>query len=423
MPIGNLAAAAALELEHVRKSLPEFMVYDMSLYSLIKKRTDSEMRSWRLDRIPFILDGGGQGQGTTFDGDSLGLGSAPQTTYGAIGVVGKSWAWQWTAAAEMGTDSNAKAVENYAKLVLKYNLDAVKHDLDSLLSSDNAGTFGIVTAVTVAGGSGTVTVDRPERFRKNIFDYYNGGPGTTITGQITVSGIDMGQHLLYVTYTGAAPAINTYITFRKSNQGAAVAGGDVNGLEALVPTTLPANYMGVTTASYPGDFVTPAVNAGNNTVTPALARLMMNQLVNYADINPQEDRSRYVIAVNTAQMAAWENTGINVTQTQDTAGNVGARDPLPAVQIETIGGVAMVRSRKLNATTMRMLDLNSFFMTLVQDIDYYSVGSQETFQVYGTDGGVATSFLKYLTWVGNVGCDNSKRNVVMYNLTVPTSYS
>lgn len=419
MPIGNLASAAALELEKVRDKLPEFMVYDTSLYSLIKKRADSEKRSYRLDRIPFILDGGGQGQGTTFDGDSMGLGTGPQTTYGAIGVIGKSWAWQWTAAAEMGTDSGEKAVVNYAKLVLKYNMDAVKHDLDSLLSSDNAGTFGIVTAV----GAGTVTVDRPERFRKNTYDYYNGGPGTTITGQITVSGIDMGQHLLYVTYTGTAPAANTYITFRKSNQGAAVAGGDINGLEALVPTTLPANYMGVTTASFPGDFVTPAVNAGNVAVTPALARLMMNQLVNYSDINVQEDRSRYVIAVNTAQMAAWENTGINVTQMQDTAGNVGARDTLPAVQIETIGGVGMVRSRKLNATTMRMLDLSSFFMTLVQDIDYYSVGSQETFQVYGSDGGIATSFLKYLTWVGNLGCDNPKKNVVMYNLALPTSYS
>ncbi len=419
MPIGNLASAAALELEHVRKKLPEFMVYDSDIYSLVKKRADSEMRSYRPDRIPFILDGGGQGQGTTFDGDSMGLGSGINTTYGAIGVIGKSWAWQWTAAAEMGTDTSAKAVENYAQLVLKYNMDAVKHDIDSLLCSDNAGTIGIVTAV----GTGTVTVDRPERFRKNIYDYYNGGPGTTITGQITVSGIDMGQHLLYVTYTGTAPAANTYITFRKSNQGAAVAGGDINGLEALVPTTLPANYMGVTTASFPGDFVTPAVNAGNVAVTPALARLMMNQLVNYSNINPQEDRSRYVIAVNTAQMAAWENTGLNVTQQQTSPGNVGARDTLPAVQIDTIGSVAMVRSRKLNASTMRMLDLSSMFVTLVQDIDYYSVGPTETFQVYGSDGGVATSFLKYLTWVGNLGCDNPKKNVVMYNLTLPASYS
>ena len=57
----------------------------------------------------------------------------------------------------------------------------------------------------------------------------------------------------------------------------------------------------------------------------------------------------------------------------------------------------MVRSRKLNDTTMRMIDLDSMFMTLVQDIDYYTAGNDETFQVYGADGGVAVATVP-LTW-------------------------
>ena len=83
----------------------------------------------------------------------------------------------------------------------------------------------------------------------------------------------------------------------------------------------------------------------------------------------------------------------------------------------------MTVSRKYIPGRIDLIDFTTWFISEVQEIDYYSVGSQEMWPVYGASGGLASAMLKYLIWAGNVGCENPKRNAVLYNLAPVTGFS
>jgi hypothetical protein len=429
MPVGNAAAEVAAELERVRPNLPKLFAVENTFFNIVNAKAQHEKRSFRPDRIPFQVSSGSKGRTVNVDGGDMGRGGGPQLVYGSLGVTQKDWIIEWTKQAEVATDSREKSTVDYAKLILRGHMKDAQHDLDSLIMfGDSADTVGIVTPNTNVSGSPfydstnlIVYVDNATRFRQGAdYDLYNGGPGTTITTTVTIKGIDYAKKALYLTATpSTAPTSGAYLIFNNST---GVLGSGINGMLSLLPTSNPTTYMGVNTAANPGNFVTPAVNAGGTTLTPQLARLLLNTLIISAQIDPQDDKSQYMFVTDIAQKAAWENTGISVTQMQSTTGNVGARDTLPAEMVDTIGGIRLMASRKGVPGRVNLIDLSTWFVSEVQPLDYYSAGSVETFWPMGASGGIAAAFLKYLFWIGNIGCDNPKNNGVLYGLANPNQY-
>ena len=281
MPVGNGAAEVAMELEKVRGKLPELFAVEDTFFNLVNERTKKDKVSYRPQRIPFQVSNGVKGRGgQLLDGQDLGRGGGPQLTYGSLTPVEFDWIIEWTKHSEIATNSREKSVNDYAKLILKSHMKAAQHDLDSLMIfGDGANTVGIATvnvnaagapAVYVAGTPAVLYVDNASRFRQGAdYDYYNGGPGTAITGTLTVTGIDYGNNALYLATTLAtAPTAGAYLIFNNSS---GVAGSGLNGIQSLNQTTAGGTFMGVSKTAFPGNFQTSAVNAQNATLTPSVS--------------------------------------------------------------------------------------------------------------------------------------------------------
>lgn len=430
MPIGNFAAEVALELEHVRDTLPELYAIDDTFFNLVNARTKKDKVSYRPERIPFKLNNGTKGRTANFDGGDLGRGGAGQYTYGSLSPNQKEWVIEWTRQAEFDTDSRTKSIADYAKEILKDHMKAAQNDMDSLIIyGDSADTVGVVTPnanvngspVYVTGGTYPIVyVDNARRFRQGAdYDLYNGGPGTAITATVTIQGIDYGNKALYLSAAPAtAPTAGATLAFNNST---AVVGAGLNGIISLLPTSNTGTYMGVNRANFPGNFNVSAVNANSTTLTPAIARLLLNTLLINANVDGQAEKSQYLFLTDIAQKAAWENTGINVTQNIQ-AGNATGRDMLAPQMVETIGGIRLMASAKGIPGRINLIDLSTWFVAEVQPLDYYSAGQVETFWPMGASGGISAAFLKYMYWVGNIGCDNPKANAVLYGLSTPSGY-
>jgi hypothetical protein len=425
-PIGNNAAAISTELERVRAKLPELFAVDDTIFNLILARTKRDEVSFRPERIPFQVSNGVAGQVVSLDGGDMGVGGGPQTTYGSLAPVQFDWIIQWTKQAEIGTDSSEKSTKKYAQIILKAHMKAAQNDLGALIAyGDGANTIGIATAASALSGDGVnyaVAVDNATRFRQGAqYDYYNSGVGGGKSGMLLVTGIDYVNKLLYLGTAAPSPTVSSGAAILFYNS-AGTAGAGINGFTALQSYSTTGSYMGVTKTSFPGNFVTPSVNAGSTLLTPQIARLILNYLYIVSNIEEDGDMSDYLFHMGVDQAASWEDTGIVITQIMQTGADATGRDTLAKTPPQTIGGVKLRKSRMALPGRIDLLDLGTWFCAQVQELDFYSAGDQEVFWPYGSSGGIAAAYLKYLIWVGNVGCDNPKRNGVIYNLTVPTGY-
>ena len=430
MPVGNGAAEVAMELEKVRDKLPELFAVEDTFFNLVNERTKKDKVSYRPERIPFQVSNGVKGRGgSLLDGQDLGRGGGPQLVYGSMAPVEFDWIIEWTKHAEIATNSREKSIEDYAKLILKAHIKAAQNDLDSLIIfGDGANTVGLCTPnvnVTsspfyVTGTPAIIYVDNASRFRQGAdYDYYNSGPGSTITGTFTVTGIDYGNNALYIATTlSVAITSGAYIIFNNSS---GVAGSGINGMQTLNQTTSGGTFMGLSKTAYPGSFQTSAVNAQGATLTPQLARLLLNTLIINANVD-ETDKAQYRFMTGLGQKAAWENTAIAQTQVIQ-PGDAVAHDMLPGTEIMTIGGIKLTASRKYIPGRIDLINLSTWFISEVQELDYYSVGSQEMWPVYGSSGGLASAMLKYMIWVGNIGCENPKENAVLYGLAPVSGFS
>lgn len=424
-PAGNNAAAISFELERVRPKLPELFAVDDTLFNLILARTKRDEVSFRPERIPFQVSNGVAGQVVSLDGGDMGVGGGPQTTYGSLSPVQFDWIIQWTKQAEIGTDSSEKATKKYAQLILRSHMKAAQNDLGALIAyGDGANTVGVATAASALSGDGVnyaVAVDNATRFRQGAqYDYYNSGVGGGKSGTFLVTGIDYVNKLLYLGTSAPSPTVSSGAAILFLNS-AGTAGSGINGFTALQSYSTTGSYMGVTKTSFPGNFVTPSVNAGAAALTPQVARLILNYLYIVSNIE-DGDMSDYLFHTGVDQAAAWENVGSVITQIIQSGQQAESRDQLANNMPQTIGGIKLRKSRQALPGRIDLLDLGTWFVAQVQELDYYSAGGQEVFWPYGPSGGINAAYLKYLIWVGNVGCDNPKRNGVIYNLTVPSGY-
>lgn len=429
MPVLNNAAEVATELEKVRANgkLPELFQLDDTLFNLIKARTSVDVVSSRPERPVFKVGIGVKSRTPYLDGGDLGRGGGPQYAYGALAQVYKSWIIEWTKLSEAATRTRQQSVVDVAKDILKDHMRAANFNMDSLISyGDGADTLCIVTAN--AGGTVydstnfIIYVDNAARVSiGQDVDYYNGGPGTAITGTFTIKGMVIGANAIYATAAlGTAPVAGAYII---NNNSTGVANSGINGVLNLTSPATTGTFMGVNRTLYPGQFNTPSVNAGGATLTPQIARLLLTQMKYSAGIDTSANASDYIYFMGPAQRVAWENSGMNITQITQTSANAVAHDQLATKQVDTIGGIPIRESLKAIPGSIFLLNLSSFYRTEIQPMDMYSAGGTETFWPMGASGGIAASFLKYLIWGGNIGCDNPLKNASITNLATPTGYT
>lgn len=417
MPVGNNSAILAAEIEKVQGTdLEELYALDSVLWKEIKALPKDTV-STRPERVVFDVYPGGKARANTLDGDDLGRGGAPQFAYGNVAPYAFTTAFEWTELAMIASNNREKAVVDYMQKVLKTQSELGAFVLDGLVSyGDGTNTLGTVTSYDNVNY--IIYVDNAARFYAGQdVDVYS-ALGTKV-GTVTILGTDNTVKALYL---GSAPgfSIATNNLLLLSNS-AGTANTGMNGILAYQSSATTGTYIGASRTSYPGAFTTPNVNAGAATLTPQLARLLLAQLKLARGVNSAPGASvKFHMGLD--QRTAWENTGINVTQVIQSGDKSTGRDMLAKEQVDTIGGIEIISNLKAIPGRIDLLDFETWYRTEVQPLDFYEVDGRRIFQVYGGSGGVATSQLSYMVWMGNVVCKNPRRNAFISNLAVPSGY-
>ncbi len=419
MPIGNNLATLAGQLEKVTaRDIQDMVALDSILWDLIKARPKDDV-STRPERIVFKVGRGIKSRSTNLDGGDLGRGGAPQFANGTIPPVAFDWIAEWTELAEKATDSSEKAVFNYMSLTMKDLAKAPAFNLDSLFNyGDGSNTLCTVTSYDAANL--IIYVDNAARVETGQdIDLYNGGLNTTLSATVTVKGTVNAAKAIYLTVAPAtAPTAGALLL---ENNSPGTAGSGINGILTYLAQRTTGTYLGVPVASYPGFFNTPNVAAGGATLTPQIARLLLAQVKLQKGVKSTlGDNVKF--HMNLDQQTAWENTGLSVTTQFQTGGSAVGRDTLPAKQVTTIGGIEIIADIKAIQGRINLIDFDTFYRNEVVELDLYRVGNNTVHPVYGQSGGLTTSKVSYMVWMGNIVCDDPSANAFISGLAIPTSY-
>jgi hypothetical protein len=412
------AQVLASQLEKVRPNLSKLFSLEDSLFTKLQTRPKEEV-STRPYRVPFLALSGGKSRSAGLDGADLGRGGGPSELVGLVAPVYFNHNLEWTKLAEIATDNKQKAINDYAKLILKNGMEQFRSNLDSLVASGN-GSNTLDTVVSYDGANFIVYVTTPNRFYDGQdVDVYT-ALGTAIVGTFTIFSVDAGNKALYLAGAPGFALAATNLLLENASAGTANSG--INGVLNLQQNTATGTFLGVPCASAPGKLVTPHVNAANLAITPGTARLLLNQMKIARGIDMGvEDGS--VFFMNLDQQAAWENTGIVVTQNimqylkQDSS-----QDMLKKNSVETIAGTQIMASNKAQHQRIDLLPLKHWFRTEIQPIDYFDAGGQTVFVIYGASGAPSSTMWTSLIWGGNVASDNPRAGAFMDNLAATAGY-
>ena len=393
MPIGNLASSLAVQKEYVVPKVEKLALAGSRLWKHFKNNTKVKAVSNRPTRIPLQPLQWGNFAVANLDGGTFPQGSGPQTVPGTISCVSFVQASQWTALAEYTTDTNEKAVEDYAALLTSQQTEMISGCLDALLANSD-GSNTLDTVVSVSGS--VLTVNNPNAFMDGqTIDFYSNllDLGGAFLGSGTVLGVD---------------AINTSITLTQAPPAGVGAGtrclvsgspgysnSGLFGLPGYNVTGNTGTYMNVQRSAYPGKFNVPNFNAPG-ALTPSLVRAL-EALMELSMGLEKAEAASLTPHCNVDMAAAWENLSLTV-QRVDIASVRGDEsvDMLKKKRTRTIGGREALINERAKPGRIDWVAFEHWFQVQSKALSLYDVKGQVVFPAYGNTGSVAASMMMYM---------------------------
>lgn len=421
---GTVAQTFALQKEKVRNQLSLLYQLDDTLWSEIESRTDVEVVSSRPTRIPLELLAGGTFTTNTPDGGDLGLGSAPITDFMTLVPTYFFQCNQWTKQAEISTNGQEKAVEDYTKLNMKRAMQNFRTYMEAIFTQ-GAGDNQLDTATaTAAIGATSVKVNNANQFQdQQPVDVWT-ATGGTFVGTFVVQSVDAANKTLWLSTPLGFQVTSGYGLYVRGSAGVAN-----SGLYGLFQAAFSANTgtcFGLSRASYPGKLIMPYVSGGNQPITPSTARKLSAQMQIALGASKAFELDLQV-NMGPDQMAAWENTGLIVSQViQNQLKGDESEDMLKKHTPRTFMGYPIVNKGmgNIHAKQGRIdgVCVKCWGRVENQPIDFLEYGGQTLFPQYGASGGLSASTFFYL-WTGcNAFNDNPRAGFFADTLSVPSGY-
>ena len=197
----------------------------------------------------------------------------------------------------------------------------------------------------------------------------------TITVDVVPAGTVVGDLLVHDGLSGAQPVSLFGIKYHQNNA-----------------TT--GTWMNLNRATYPVQLATPRVNGGNAALTPANVRLAINKVRKSLGINQV---GKLIAYTSVEQEHAWENLGISISQIIKEGGATSGNGDLDLLFTgrKTMSGVPIKSSVNADQTRVDFLDLSHWGRAVMKDIDFFEIGGQTVFPIYGASGGLAASYIFY----------------------------
>jgi hypothetical protein len=407
-----------LQLEKVRDKVPLLFQTDDTLLSRIEKRGDVEKVSSRNMRLPIQIGANGSGSQINADGGDLGVGNGTQWDVFTLTPVYFAQPVQITKLAEVSTNSDEKAVENVLKQEVKNNLSYLRTTLESLLNSDGSGTLD--TVVSVSGA--VITVNNANQFQDQQQIQIYSALGGTLRGGAAVTITSVDSLNKQITLSANAPGGTTAGDLLIINGAPGAANTSLFGVEYFNTTATTGTYLNLSRTAYPGKLITPVVNAQSASLSPAMVRLAKSLIRRSLGVDTS-DVDSLIFHANVDMVAAWENTGIVVSQViQNQLKGDSSQDMLMKNAPETMSGVPLVTSIHAKPNRVDGLNLKHWGRAEAQPIEMMDWGGQTMFPGYGASGGLSANTLFYF-WIGfQVFNDSPRSGVFIENLASVSGY-
>lgn len=418
MPVGNLGASLALQKEYVVPKVEKLALASSRLWKHMKLNTRIKPVSNRPTRIPLQPLQWGNFAVANLDGGVFPQGSGPQTIPATISCVSFVQAAQWTALAEYTTDTDEKAIEDYAALLTSQQTEMMAGCLDALLQTDGSNTLD--TVVSVSGS--VVTVNNPNAFMDGqIIDFYSNliDLGGTFLGSAAVLSVDAIN--VQVTFATTPPAGTTTGTKMLVSGSPGVSNSGLNGLRALNVAGNTGTYMNIQKSAYPGKFSVPNFNSPG-TLTPSLVRAI-EALMELSMGVDRADGAELTPHCNVDMAAAWENLSFTV-QRVDVVGIRGDEQPdmMKKRRPRTIGGREALINERAWPGYIDWLALAHWFQVQSKALSLYDVKGQVVFPAYGGTGQIAASMMMYMVIMLQFASVQPRLNAYLSAVNIPTKY-
>jgi hypothetical protein len=418
MPIGNLAASLATQKEYVVPKVEQLALSGSRLWKKFKMNTKIKPVSNRPTRIPLQPLQWGNFAVANLDGGAFPQGSGPQTVPATISCVSFVLAAQWTALAEYTTDTDEKAVQDYAALLTSQQTEMISGCMDALVANSD-GSNTLDTVVSVSGN--TLTVNNPNAFLDGqTIDFYSNliDLGGAFLGSGTILSVDAIN--VTVTLTGAPPSGVGAGTKMLVSGSPGYSNSGLNGLPALNVAGNTGTYMNIQRSAYPGKFNVPNFNAPN-ALTPSLVRAI-EALMELSMGLEKADDAELTPHCNVDMMAAWENLSLQV-QRQDVPNVRGeSGDMLPRKRVRTIGGREALVNERAKPGRIDWVAFAHWFQVQSKPLSLYDVKGQVVFPAYGSGGTIATSMMMYMVVMPQFASVQPRLNAYLSSVPIPSKY-
>jgi hypothetical protein len=423
MAAQNNAQTIALQLEKVRDKVPLLYERDDVLLSMIQQRGDVEKVSSRNMRLPLQVNPGGKAGSYNADGGDLGRGTGSQYDVAQVSPIFFRFAVEITKLVEYASNAREKAIENAVKREIANGMKQFRSFLDKVIQTAGNGVLGTISAIngstftmTVPSGAALVYVGQTIQ----VYD-----PTLTTNRNVAAS---------VVSNVTAADPISATQTITVDNVPASTAVNDVivhDGLTGSSPVSLfgikyhqnnatTGTWLNLNRATYPQQLATPRVNAANAALVPGHVRLAINKVRKALGIN---QLGKLIAYTSVEQEHAWENLGITISQVIKESGTGGSNDlDLLFSGKKTMSGIPIKSSVNADQTRVDFLDLSHWGRAVMKDIDYFEVGGQTVFPIYGASGGISASFIFYFDVGMQIWNDSPRSGSYIDALARPSGY-
>lgn len=406
--------SVALQLEKVRKNVPTAYQQEHVLLDMIDKRGDVIDASTRNIRLPILMRPGGKGSQGTADFDDMGRGSGSTWDVGTLSTLQVRWAFEVSKLAEYASKGNDKAIEDVAVREVSEAMKMFKFFLDALYQQNGTGQLDTISAT-----SGTVlTVTNPNIFYFNQdLQVYPTGLASASRGLCTVTSVDPLLKTITVNALPAGTSVGDALVVNISQGAGGANPVSIEGLLYNHVDSSSGSWNNLARSTYPETLKTPHVAAGGATITPGLRRLGENKLRRVLGVDFDEPMVAYM---NVDQEASWENCGITVTQNifQQIPGESSA-DMLKRKPPKNFGGIPIKTSIKAAVQRIDVICLKHWGRGVTKEVDFFELGGQTVFQVYGQSTGIEAGYLSYYDTVFNVFMDLPRFGIFYDGLALP----
>lgn len=420
MAAENNANVVALQLEKVRDKLPLLYEREDVLLSIIKKRGEVETVSSRNMRIPLQLVPGGKSGGVSMDGGDLGRGSGTQYDVAQVTPIFFRTAIEITKLVEYATNSTEKAIENAAKLEVKNGMAQHLAFLDTLAQTNGNGVVGTVSSVASAVLTMSVPYGAALAIDGNDYNILSSDLSTQRgSGVVTVSSHDA-VTAQTITLSANAPAGTTGTDVLVESNVTPSQTVSLFGIKYHQNNATTGTWLNLNRATYPSQLQTARVNANSSSLVPGFVRLAMNKVRMGLGIDALQ-KNKPMPYMHPRQSHAWENIGTVISQVILNQVQGGQPDALPGTP-KNMGGFPIKESIHADQTRIDFLTLSHWGRAVMQDTDFYKVGTQTIFPIYGTSGGLAASYIFYFVTGFQVFVDNPRAGSFIDSLASPAGY-